>query len=56
MTTTKKAAPGDNRAASDTAFDSRHYTGTDPLTGWFGFAKESRLNRRKKRAWQRRWK
>lgn len=26
MTTNKKAAPGDNRAASDTAFDSRHST------------------------------
>lgn len=45
---------GGNRATPSTEFDPRHSTGIDPLTGWFDLAKESRLNRRHKRGWQRR--
>ena len=45
---------GGNRATLGTAFDARHSTVTDPLTGWFGLAKESLLKRRQKRGWQRR--
>lgn len=53
MKTNKKAARAGTRTASDTAFDSRHHTGTDPLAGWFNLAKSSRINRQKKRGWQR---
>ncbi len=43
-----------SEAAEGIAFDARHSTGHDPLTSWFGLAKESRLKRRQKRGWQRR--
>ncbi len=54
MTTKVKGRNGGNRATPSTAFDTRQSTGFDPLTGWFGLAKESRLKRRQKRGWQRR--
>ena len=52
MATKKKAARAGTRTASNTAFDSRNHTATDPLIGWFKLAKPSR-NRQQKRGWQR---
>ena len=52
MTIKKKAAWAGTRTASNTAFDSRNHTGSDPLIGWFNLAKPSR-NRQTKRGWKR---
>ena len=52
MATKKKAARAGTRTASNTAFDSRNHTGSDPLIGWFNLAKPSR-NRQPKRSWKR---
>ena len=53
MATNKKAAQvAGTRTASNTAFDSRNHTATDPLIGWFKLAKPSR-NRQQKRGWKR---
>jgi hypothetical protein len=52
MTTKKKAARAGTRTASDTAFDRRNHTATDPLIGWFNLAKPSR-SRQIKRSWKR---
>lgn len=52
MTTKKKAARAGTRTASNTAFDSRNHTGSDPLIGWFNLAKPSR-SRKQKRGWKR---
>ena len=52
MTNQKKAAGAGTPTASNTAFDSRNHTGSDPLIGWFNLAKPSR-DRQTKRGWKR---
>ncbi len=52
MTNQKKAAGAGTPTASNTAFDSRNHTGSDPLIGWFNIAKPSR-SRQQKRGWKR---
>ncbi len=49
MTNQKKAAGAGTPTASNTAFDSRTHTGSDPLIGWFNIAKPSRSRHRKRR-------
>ena len=52
MTDKKKPHTAGTGTASNTAFDSRNHTGSDPLIGWFNLAKPSR-NRQTKRGWKR---
>ena len=52
MKNQKKAARAGTRTASNTAFDSRNHTGSDPLISWSNLAKPS-LNRQQKRGWKR---
>ena len=52
MVDKKKPHTAGTGTASNTAFDSRNHTGSDPLIGWFNLAKPSR-NRQQKRGWKR---
>ena len=52
MTTKEKAAWAGTRTASNTTFDTRNHTESDPLIGWFNFAKPSR-SRQQKHRWKR---
>ena len=52
MTDKKKPHTAGAGTASKTTFDSRNYTETDPLIGWFNLAKPSRSHQ-KKRSWKR---
>jgi hypothetical protein len=53
MDSTNKKSRTPGKDATPKPADSRNYTGTDPLIGWFNLAKPSR-NRQQKRGWQRR--
>ncbi len=48
----KKPHTAGTGTASNTAFNDRHSTASDPLKGWFDLAKPSR-NRQQKRSWAR---
>ncbi len=53
MTTKTKGRDRLHGGATPKTSDSRNHTGQDPLTGWFGLTKSSRINRQPKRGWQR---
>jgi len=53
MTTKTKGRARLHGGATPKTSDSRNHTGQDPLTGWFGLTKSSRINRQQKRGWQR---
>jgi hypothetical protein len=51
---TKNNKPRDRwHGAGPKTSDRSNHTGADTLAGWFNLAKSSRINRQRKRGWQR---
>ncbi len=56
MTDKKKPHTAGTGTASKTTFDSHHFTGNDPILGWYSLSagvKPSRTDRQQKRGWKR---
>ncbi|MDR3212406.1 MAG: hypothetical protein LBT71_00585 [Azoarcus sp.] len=51
MNEKKKSRNRENGAAANESFPD--YTDNDPLIGWFSLGKQSRIERKPKRGWQR---